>query len=397
MEIQKRRNFIINFLYFAIILLAAFVFIKYGLPMAAPFAAGFVIAYLLRPPVRFISKRLRLGQKPSAVLAVLIFYCTAGLLIFLLGIRAFSAARAFLFHLPDLYTAHVEPVLSGMYSAIEQSFLHMDPALLAALEEMMTQLSQSLGQTVSSLSGIAMGYVSGAASSLPGLFISLLLLIISTFFISADYERITGFFLSQLDGKRREVFLLVKEYVVGTLFVCIRSYALIMSITFLELSAGLSIIGVENSVLIAFLIALFDILPVLGTGGVMIPWVILEALKANFSLAAGLLCVYLFVTVVRNILEPKIVGAQIGLHPVATLLSMFVGAQLFGVIGLFGFPIGLSLLRYLNENGVIHVFRTGFEDTAAPVPVNPSSPTEPGKTAPGTGGQGQAGTKGTGE
>ena len=251
----------------------------------------------------------------------------------------------------------MEPILSDIYSGIEQSFLHMDPALLTALEELMTQFSQSLGQMVSSLSGLAMGYVSGVASSLPGLFISLLLLIISTFFISADYDRLTGFCLLQLDEKRREIFLLIKEYVVGTLFVCIRSYALIMSITFLELSIGLTVVGVENSIFIAFLIAIFDILPVLGTGGVMIPWIVLEALKMNFSMALALLLVYLFVTVVRNIIEPKIVGAQIGLHPVVTLSSMFVGAQLFGVLGLFGFPICLSLLRYLNENGVIRLFR----------------------------------------
>lgn len=143
----------------------------------------------------------------------------------------------------------------------------------------------------------------------------------------------------------------------GTLLVCIRSYALIMSITFAELSIGLTVIGVEHSLPVAFLISIFDILPVLGTGGIMIPWMILEAVTGNFSLAFALLAVYLFVTVVRNILEPKIVGAQIGLHPIVTLSSMFVGTQLFGVIGLFGFPIGLSLLRYLNEKEMIRLFR----------------------------------------
>ena len=73
----------------------------------------------------------------------------------------------------------------------------------------------------------------------------------------------------------------------------------------------------------------------------------------------GLLVVYLSITVIRNIIEPKIVGSQIGLHPVVTLVSMFVGAQLLGVLGLFGFPIGLSLLRYLNETGTIRLFKTG--------------------------------------
>ena len=165
----------------------------------------------------------------------------------------------------------------------------------------------------------------------------------------------------QLNGKAKDIFFQIKEYVVGTLLVCIRSYALIMTITFVELAVGLSVIGVENPVLIAFLIALFDILPVLGTGGIMIPWTVLTALQGDYPLALGLLLVYLFVTVVRNILEPKIVGSQIGVHPVITLAGMFVGAQLFGVLGLFGFPIGLSLLRHLNEKGAIKVFKMAEE------------------------------------
>ena len=87
------------------------------------------------------------------------------------------------------------------------------------------------------------------------------------------------------------------------------------------------------------------------------PWVLIELLQGNPFMALKLFGVYVTVTVVRNIIEPKIVGGQLGLHPVVTLCSMFVGVQLFGVVGLFGFPIGLSLLRYLNDHGVIHIFK----------------------------------------
>ena len=176
------------------------------------------------------------------------------------------------------------------------------------------------------------------ASSLPAFFIRLVLMIIASFFIAMDYDALTGFCMDQMSGRTKKIFLQIKEYVVGTLFVCIRSYALIMSITFVELAVGLTLIGVEYSVAIALFIAVFDILPVLGTGGIMIPWVILEAFRGDLALAVRLLIVYVAITVIRNILEPKIVGSQIGLHPVVTLASMFLGAQLFGVIGLFGFP-----------------------------------------------------------
>ena len=222
---------------------------------------------------------------------------------------------------------------------------------------------QSAGQMVSGISMEVMGWLSGFASSLPGMFINLLLMVITTFFIAADYELLTGFCLRQLGDRPKAVFMEIQSYVVGTLFVCIRSYALIMTITFVELSIGLTLIGVENSLVIAFLIAVFDILPVLGTGGIMIPWTVITALTGSHGLALGLLVVYLVITVVRNIIEPKIVGSQIGLHPVVTLVSMFVGAQLLGVLGLFGFPIGLSLLRYLNETGSIRLFKTAGEET----------------------------------
>ena len=95
----------------------------------------------------------------------------------------------------------------------------------------------------------------------------------------------------------------------------------------------------------------------MGDGGIMIPWVVLEAIQGNYPLALGLLAVYLVVTVIRNIIEPKIVGSQVGLHPLVTLMSMFIGAQLFGVLGLFGLPITLSLLKNLNDQGVIHILK----------------------------------------
>lgn len=340
-----------------ILFLAAFMVIHYGLPMLSPFVTAFLIAYMLKGPIAYISSKTRLNWNISAFLLVFLFYCTIGLLLSLLSIRVFSSSRILIGNLPEIYALYIEPVLIGVFDSVEQSFLRMDIPLLSSFDQLKGQFVQSAGQTVSNLSMEAMGFLSGLASSLPGFFIKLLLMIISTFFIAADYKKLTGFCLDQLDGKAKDIFLQIKEYVAGTLFVCIRAYALIMSITFVELAVGLTVIGVEHSVLIAFLISLFDVLPVLGTGGIMIPWMILTALQGSYGLAIGLLAVYLIITVIRNILEPKVVGSQIGLHPVVTLASMFVGMQLLGILGLFGFPIGLSLLCHLNENGTIHIFR----------------------------------------
>ncbi len=357
MNLEKQKKFLINVSYLAVLLVGAFVLLKYGLPMLTPFVIAFVIASVLINPIRWLARNLRLPWKLSALLVILVFYGTVGTVIALLGIKLFSTGAALVRSMPEIYESYARPLFLVVMHNVEAWLLRTDASIVAALDGLGSQILQYIGQLVSGASVFAVSIASGVATSLPGMFINLVLMVISTFFIAMDYDRLTGFCLQQLGERGKAVFLEIKTYVIGTLFVCIRSYLLIMSITFIELSIGLSLIKVEYAIPVAFCIAIFDVLPVLGTGGIMLPWAALVAIGGNFSMGLKLLVIYLVVTVIRNIIEPKIVGGQLGLHPVVTLSSMFVGAQFFGVIGLFGFPIVLSLLRHLNDRGVIKIFK----------------------------------------
>ena len=359
MTTEKKKKFIIDVAYLALVLALGYVALQYALPLLMPFVIAFLIAYILRRPIRFFSRVFHVPKGLAAVLLVVLTYGAIGLLLALAGIRITATIASLVQQIPSIYNNYILPDLTDLFTGLEDLLARLDPSLMSTLEELQTQLLNMLWQLVSSLSGLLMGGVSLAtslATSLPGFLIRLLLMVISTFFIAIDYEKIVTFCLRCLSGNTRKVVLQIKDYVVGTLFVCIRSYALIMSITFVELSIGLSIIGVNRAMLVALLIAIFDILPVLGTGGIMIPWAILTALGGNMPRALALLVVYVIITIIRNIIEPRIVGKQIGLHPVLTLMSMFVGTHLFGVVGLFGLPILLSLLRYLNDAGTISLF-----------------------------------------
>ena len=359
MSTEKKKKFIIDVTYLALILVLSYLLLQYALPLLLPFVLAFLIAYVLRRPIRFLSRVLHAPKGLVAVLLVVLTYGTIGLLLALAGIRITATITSVVQQIPSLYSAYILPELTDFFAWLEELLAKLDPSLMSALQELQSQLLNMLWQLVSSLSVVLVGGVSMAtsfATSLPGFLIRLLLMVISTFFIAVDYQKIVRFCLGCLQGSTRNLVLQVKAYVVGTLFVCIRSYALIMSITFVELSVGLTLIGVNRAILVALLIAIFDILPVLGTGGIMIPWVILSALGADLPHAFALLVLYVIITVIRNIIEPRIVGAQIGLHPVLTLMSMFVGNHLFGIVGLFGLPILLSLLRYLNDNGTISLF-----------------------------------------
>ena len=348
---EKRRTFIINFLYFAIIVALSLFVLRFALTLLFPFVAALFISYVLRRPIDFLAAKTRLSRKVSAILIVLIFYVTIGTLLVLGSIRAFSYVSDLVQRLPQIYLRYVSPVMTDLFDELEHALSQVDPSILETVDYLWDQLMQSLRSLVSGLSLSSMEVISDFASSLPMLFIRLVLMVISTFFIAMDYEALSAFCMRQLNEKAQNVVMQIKQYVVGTLFVCIRSYALIMSITFVELSVGLTLIGIRKSVFIAFL----------GTGGIMIPWALISAILGDYPGAAKLAVLYVFITIVRNIIEPKIVGGQIGLHPVVTLVSMFAGVQLFGVVGLFGFPIGLSLLTYLNRTGTIHLYRTGDE------------------------------------
>lgn len=357
MQTEKRRKFIINVLYWVLVLAIVYFVFKYLLNLIMPFFIAFVVAFLLKPLIRLLHEKCRLPKGLSSVLCVVIFYGLVGLLLTLAGTKIITSVKDLLLGLPAFYTDTVQPALQTLSDTISRSVHTLDPDVIEAIENFFNSFIDSLGSAISGLSVKAVSAASGAATSLPGAVLSVLITLISTFFISGDYQNIVDFIVRQMSPRVKEITLQVKKYTVEILLKYMRSYLLIMLITFTELSIGLAILGVEKPLLIALLIAIFDILPVFGTGGVMIPWAILSAVSGDYRRALGLLVVYVIITVIRNIIEPRIVGQQVGLHPVATLLAMFVGTALFGVIGLFGLPITLALLVSLDRSGVIHIFK----------------------------------------
>ena len=136
----------------------------------------------------------------------------------------------------------------------------------------------------------------------------------------------------------------------GSVFKLIKGYAILMLMTFLELLAGFLILRVKYALLLSLLIAVVDILPVLGTGTVLIPWGIAGLILKNTALGIGILVLYAVITVIRNFAEPKIIGKQIGINPLFTLLSMFIGIKLLGFAGVIIFPTALIVtVKYYSE------------------------------------------------
>ncbi len=356
-SIEKRRAFITNVLYWVIIGTIGYMCFKYLIALVMPFALAFGVAFVLKPLIKLLHVKTKLRWNIWAVVCVLVFYSTVGVLIGLGAVRLTAWLETVLVRLPSLYTNTVAPALTAFFDGIQQKINLLDPVFVEALDNLGDQIVKSLGSSLSNLSVNAVGFISGIATSVPGILVNVLITIIATFFMAADYPNITSFIVRQLPERAADIVLKVKNQIGEVVGQFLRSYMLIMLITFGELSVGFLILGIDNALAIALLIAVFDIMPVLGTGGIVIPWMVINFILGNVKLGVGLLVVYIVVTVVRNIIEPRIIGKQVGLHPLVTLISMFIGAELFGFIGLFGLPITCAIIKSLNDKGAIHLLK----------------------------------------
>lgn len=357
MTYEKKRNFIINTVYFIIITGIFFLALKFGLSWFLPFVMAFGVSMLMRPLAKRISKIFRVNEKVAACFCSAIFYGITLLLIILAGFNLAIELKKLFFELPTIYAREIEPSVFGIMEWMQGVLVSLDPALHTIVDDFTNQISTNLGASISAISVTAITALSGSISKLPSYFIKTLITIIATFFISSDYENITCFILRQFNEKAQSLILEVKSYTISTLAKYAKSYAFIIFVTFSELSVAFLLLRINNPLALAFAISIFDILPVLGVGGILVPWVIISFIQGNYAFGIGMLIVYLMVTVIRQILEPKIIGDQVGLHPVATLIAMFIGANLFGIVGLFLFPISLVILKKLSDAGKIRLFK----------------------------------------
>lgn len=359
-ELERKRRFLINVAYVIAVGVIYYVLVRYVLYALMPFTIALLVTIILKRPVDHTAKLLHIPRKGVAFLLVVLFYGLIAALLTHAVIQLIVALVGWFGSLTTIYAENIEPALLRVMDWYENLVASIDPAHAAQAESIGNNILGSLASWVASLSRSLVGYAQRLALGTPKFFISLIFCIVSTVFLSMDYPNITYFFLGQFPEKSQQTILEAKNYLLKTIGGMLKSYGLIMFITFCELNIGLRIIGVEDATVLSLIIAIFDILPALGTGGIMIPWVVIELVQGNVMLGVKLLLLYAFITVVRNILEPKIVGESIGLHPVLLLISIYVGGTILGPMGIIIMPFTLIVIKKLNDAGHIHVFRSEY-------------------------------------
>lgn len=344
---EKKKRFLVSAAYYISIAAIVFFGVKYVFGIIAPFVAGFLIAAVLTPAVRFFSRKYKMRRRAAAIFTLLCVYATLGTLLGIGVLRLIIWLGDFSKSLPELYKTSVEPAIASAYEWISALVSRFTPTasgeVVGGIGGIFEAFSTSLGTAVSDVSVRALSALSGVATAIPRLVISLGFTVISSFFFIIDFEGVLGFFKSRLPQRAIGFMCQLRDKFFATTLKYLRSYAIIMLITFALLFFGLSVIGTKNAAAAAFVIALLDVLPVIGTGLILLPWALVSMLGGRVGYGIGLAVIWVVITVTRNVIEPKIVGKQVGLHPLVTLIAIFVGTKLLGFIGLVALPLGLSV------------------------------------------------------
>ena len=349
---------------FAIVIIGIlYLLSKYVLGYFVPFIVAFIIASMLQPLINWMCKKTKISRKIVAVILVTTVVLAAIGISYLIIERAIEELSSLASFVGDKAKElqNDRKLVSEWIAKINSwvPFIDVTEQLEAYWDNlsnnMVGLLQNNISTITSLLTSALMGFIDG--------FLVVVIVIVSTFYFASDYKKIREFVSIQLKGTVRHYVVIVKNEFVNTIVKFVRAYGLIMFITFLELFIAFSIIGIKYSLLLAFVISLIDILPILGVGTVMIPWGIAMLFTDDYITGIALLSAYLIITIIREIIEPKIVGKYIGLYPLVTLIAMYVGLKAFGLVGLFGLPVLAIILKKLNDEGHIKIWKKPPEGT----------------------------------
>ncbi|MFD0586397.1 sporulation integral membrane protein YtvI [Paenibacillus sp. GCM10027627] len=331
-----------------IVLIAVGLFLIYLLfTVGAPFLLALVVAIFLEPLNGFLMKRFKFNRLVASVISSTLFTVILLGLIALLGIKIVAELIAFFQKVPKFFedaNQFVDQLLvdaRGLYQ-------NLPPDAVATFEQYLLKLTDTITAMVGKLSTTIVTF----ASTLPGMFIFFIVFLVAVYMFSFSLNTMKASVLSFFEESSRPQVDQVLDNLRKSIFGFLRSQIILSAMTYVISLAGLLILGIKYPMAIALLIIIVDILPILGTGSVLVPWASYLILTGDLFTGIGLIILFVFITVFRRIVEPKILGDSVGIGALPALISLYVGFKLVGVIGVFIGPLVVIVYMAARKAGL---------------------------------------------
>lgn len=328
-------------------------------PLVYPFILAWIIAYILNPFVNFLQKTARLPRWFAVTFSLFIFMGS------MLTIVSAVITRIIIevFNLSQLLEGSIgnwKRIVMGFvdnqriqhFVAQLSTLYEENPNMQDTINKNIEKTAQTVTNAVSDVITSLFNSILHILSSLPNIATILMVILLSVFFISKDWVRLMEWVKKWIPHRARQPAGMVWADLQKALYGYVRAQFIIVSMTAIVVMIGLLVIRVPYAITIGLLIGLLDLLPYLGVGAAMIPWIVYTFISGNDSLGIALSILYCVILVARQIIEPKVLATSVGLNPFATLIVMYVGLQLFGVLGLIIGPVTLVIAQAVQRANV---------------------------------------------
>ncbi|MCH5269147.1 MAG: sporulation integral membrane protein YtvI [Lachnospiraceae bacterium] len=354
----------LNLLVTAFILLAVVFLLPRAIVFFMPFVIGWIISLIASPLVRFLEEKLKIKRKISGAVVIILVIGLVVFIAYLIGGKLIRELMGFIEDLPGLWDS-----LKGDFNEIGNNLSGLYDRLPLDIQETLTRIGENANglaaDLIGSLSSPTIEAVGDFAMQLPTIIIGIIMCLLSSYFFVAEREQFSETVINYMPDAILYRYQIIKRSLFKAVGGYFKAQIRIEAWIYLLLVIGLVALGVDYTLLIALGIAILDFLPFFGTGTVMLPWAIVKFLSADYKMTIGLLLIWGISQLVRQIIQPKIVGDSIGVPPIPTLFLLFIGYKLAGVVGMIvAVPVGI-IFWTLYKEGAFDTTRNSVRILAA--------------------------------
>lgn len=336
-----------KWVWFAVAAAVTFFLVPYSLPLIF----AFLTAVMLEGMVQWMIKRFSFKRLQAVIVVFIGFVLLLGVIgynfISTIAHQAVSLSERTPTFVRDIYRTAILPLI-GKWEFYSKNFS----------AEIIKQIEATIEKNINTLDSFLQQFIAGTINlltAIPGFMIEFLVYLIALFLISLELPKLKLKLESHLKEHTRQKVFLVGSQLNKAGIGFLKAQLILSLVTFTMAMTGLSILGVKYTGLLSLLIVVVDILPILGTGSVLVPWAVIAIIQDNNFLGIGLIILFLVITVVRRVIEPKIYSSSLGISPLASLISMYIGLKLFGIAGIFIGPIIVIIFDTLRKANVIRL------------------------------------------
>lgn len=316
--------------------------LPFTLKLFAPFVAAFLIAVMSQPLVRFLEKKLKISRGISSAVLVTGIAAAACALICAVTFQFFVQIKNLVLSLPAAINSFREQLtyITERYDGFK---LRLSPEISDFLDDSIGQLRIYIQNISKPLAVWALDAAKNFAAALPGILLFFIMFILGTFFFTKDYMLIINFLRDVFSDKAVKKCVKLKNILIRAFSLYFKAQLILMLMTSVLTGVALWIAGMDYPLIWGGVCGIVDALPFFGTAAVLVPWALISLVYGDVYSFAALLIIQATVFLVRQLSEPRIVSRQIGIHPILTLVSVYVGIKFFGVPGMILAPILMLL------------------------------------------------------